>query len=309
MTNRTLDWPHLSHSLLCMLVSGLLVLAQCVSIFALEYQSNKTLAQQLKKISSDHRKFVRLESIAKSIGKNDVWRVELGEGTDEERSKRPAMLLVAGIEGNDLAGTVSAVAWIEHLAKSYETDPAIRKLLETTTIYVFPRMNPDAADHFFAKPKMEIAVSHQPFDDDNDGLVDEDGPEDLNGDSLITWMRAEDPEGEYLIDPIEPRLLMKADKTKGEKGGWRFLSEGIDNDKDEGCNEDGLGWVNFNRNFPYNYKFIAPWAALYPVSEIETRTLADFVVAHPNIGIVFTFGAADNLLQTPKGEPGGKRPP
>jgi len=45
---------------------------------------------------------------------------------------------------------------------------------------------------------------------------------------------------------------------------------------------------------------------------VETKaqdiTLADFVIAHPNIGISFTFGAADNLVQTPKGE-APKRPP
>ncbi|MBI1785907.1 hypothetical protein HYR69_12250, partial [Candidatus Sumerlaeota bacterium] len=84
-----------------------------------------------------------------------------------------------------------------------------------------------------------------------------------------------------------------------EKGAWRLLSEGKDNDGDEVWNEDGLGGVNFNRNFPYNYEYFGAAAGLHPVSEIETRALADFVVAHPNIGIVFTFGAADNLLKTP----------
>src|SRR6185503_11696796 len=144
---------------------------------------------------------------------------------------------------------------------------------------------------------------------DHDGLVDEDGPDDLNGDGLITSMRIEDPEGEFILDPTDSRLLIKADKTKGEKGVWRLLSEGRDNDHDDEWNEDGPGGVNFNRNFPYNYKFFAPWAGLHQVSEIETRALADFVVAHPNIGIVFTFGAADNLIQTLKSEAGGKRPP
>jgi hypothetical protein len=66
--------------------------------------------------------------------------------------------------------------------------------------------------------------------------------------------------------------------------------------------------VNFNRNFPYGFKFFAAGSGRHQVSEVETRALADFIVAHPNIGIAFTFGAADNLLQTPKGE-APKRPP
>jgi hypothetical protein len=66
--------------------------------------------------------------------------------------------------------------------------------------------------------------------------------------------------------------------------------------------------VHFNRNFPCNYRFFGAGAGLYPMSEEVTRKLADFVVAHPEIGLVFTFGNVENLLQTPKGE-APKRPP
>jgi hypothetical protein len=275
---------------------------------AVGYEDNKVLAKHLKDVAKDHRKIVRVEKAAETLGKNDVWRLDLGNGSDEERKQRPAMLLVAGAEGNDLAGTASAVAWIESLAKSYDSDEKIKKLLDSTTIYVWPRLNPDAARHFFAKPRLEIATSDQPFDDDHDGLKDEDGPDDLNGDGRITWMRVEDSAGEYISDPAEPRLLLKADPIKGERGHWRYLSEGRDNDGDKAWNEDGIGGVNFNRNFPFNFKFFAPGSGRHQVSEIETRALADFVIAHPNIGIVFTFGAVDNLVQTPKAE-GPKRPP
>ncbi|MEK7992969.1 MAG: M14 family zinc carboxypeptidase, partial [Planctomycetota bacterium] len=79
------------------------------------------------------------------------------------------------------------------------------------------------------------------------------------------------------------------------------LTEGIDNDHDERWNEDGPGGVNFNRNFPYGYEFFAPDAGVHQVSEAETRALADFIIEHPNIGIVVTYGAADNLSKTPKG--------
>jgi hypothetical protein len=288
----------------------LALLAWAQAAWALEYPTHKNLSQQLKKLASAHRGLVRVESAAESLGKREVWAVELGSGKDDERKTRPAFLVVAGLEGNDLAGPVSTMAWLETLAGNYEKDPAIKKLLDTTTLYLFPRVNPDAAEHFFAKPKQELAVNHLPTDDDHDGLTDEDGPEDLNNDGLITSMRVEDAEGEFILDPADPRLLLKADRSKGEKGAWRSLSEGIDNDHDEAWNEDGVGGVNFNRNFPYNYKFFAPGAGRHPVSEPETRALAEFIVNHPNIAIVFTFGAADNLTQMPKTEPGGSaRPP
>ena len=275
-----------------------------------EYYDNKSLGRRLASIAEENPSLVRVESIPLSMRKHKVWLVELGKGTKQDRQTRPAMLVVAGIEGNDLIGCTAAVTWIEHLVEQYQSDAEIAKLLQTTTIYIVPRLNPDAAEHFFADLKLETSTNHKPFDDDHDGLLDEDGPDDLNEDGLITWMRIEDPEGEYILDRNDDRLLLKADHFKSEVGAWRYLREGIDNDNDEKWNEDGLGGVNFNRNFPYNYTFFAEDAGIHQVSEAETRALADFVIEHPNIGIVVTYGSADNLLKAPEGaEPAGRREP
>jgi murein tripeptide amidase MpaA len=296
-------WPTL------FLAAGLCWPPLLESAETLRYETYKQLGSHLRKLARAQRSLVRLEKLAQTRDGLDVFLAEVGSGGEADRRQRPAFLLVAGIEGNDLAGTASAMAWIEHLTAGYEKEASIKKLLDTTTVYVVPRLNPEAAEHFFTKPKREALVSNRPVDDDKDGLVDEDGLEDLNGDGLITWIRVEDPEGEYVLDPAEPRLLLKADRIKGERGAWRLLMEGTDNDKDEAWNEDGPGGVNFNRNFPFNYKFFDPVTGGHQVSEAESRALADFVVGHPNIGLVFTFGAVDNLIQPPKGEPGGKRPP
>lgn len=83
--------------------------------------------------------------------------------------------------------------------------------------------------------------------------MDEDGPEDLNGDGYITLMRVKDPEGNYIIDPKEPRLMRLADPKKGEKGMYKIYSEGLDNDDDGQINEDPLGGVEINRNFPHDF--------------------------------------------------------
>lgn len=275
---------------------------------ALDYLDNKALTKQLKELAKEHKKMARLERAAETLGKNELWRMELGAGNDEARKQRPALLVVAGIEANDLVGTASVLAWAESLLSGYETNTQIKSLLDSTTIYLWPRLNPDGARSFFEKPRVETTTGHQPVDNDHDGLMDEDGPEDLNGDGLISWMRIEDREGEYILDPIEPRLLLKADRLKGERGAWRYLVEGRDNDGDKAWNEDGIGGVNLNRNFPFNYRFFGAGAGPHQVSEPETRALADFVVEHPNIAAAFTFGSPDNLAQTPKGET-PKRPP
>lgn len=272
------------------------------------YLDNKPLVSRLKELAREHKGFIHATEVCESAGKHEVWRLELGTGSAGERAKRPAMLVAAGIEGNDLAGTAAVLAWVESLARQQATNEAVRKLLDSTTIHVWPRLNPDAAQKFFAKPLLETSTNGRADDEDHDGLLDEDGPEDLNGDGVVTWMRVEDPDGEWMLDPVDARLLVKADRVKGERGAWKLFSEGRDNDGDEQWNEDGPGGVNFNRNFPYGYKFFAPGAGRHQVSETETRALAEFVVVHPEIGVVFSFGAGDNLSQTPKGD-APKRPP
>ncbi len=291
-------------------ISIALVTMALPAVRAAQYYDDKSLERHLESLAERNPGLVRVESVARSMGGRKVWLIEAGKGTKQERKARPAMLVVAGIEGNDLIGSAAAVAWIEHLIEKYAEDAEAARLLKTTTIYVIPRLNPDAAEQFFVRPQLETPLNDKPVDDDHDGLVDEDGPEDLDGDGLITWMRIEDPQGEYILDPKDGRLLMKADHLKGEVGSWRYLAEGIDNDHDERWNEDGPGGVNFNRNFPYDYKFFAPDAGVHQVSQVETRALADFVIEHPNIGIVVTYGAADNLSKTPKGaSPAERRKP
>ena len=291
------------------LLLALAVLCWPASPAEIKYLDNNELNRELNALARAHRDFARIHNFAETTGKQEVRLLELGSGKPDERKTRPAVLVVAGIEGNDLSGTASTLYWARQLVEAASTNGPTKDFLGSTTIYILPRLNPEAVASWFASPRAERTTTLLPkVDDDHDGMLDEDGPEDLNEDGLITSMRVEDPEGEYLLDPADPRLLIKADRSKGEKGRWRLLVEGRDNDKDEAWNEDGPGGVNYNRNFPYNYRFFAPWAGVYQMSESVTRALAEFVVDHPNIAVVFTFGAADNLTQTPKAEP-PKRPP
>ncbi len=277
---------------------------------ATEYTNWRSMTGQLAGLARQDPNLVRVRELAPSREKRPVWLVEIGVGSEENRGARPAVLIVAGIEGNDLVGPFTAVAWIERLMKQYREDPPTAELLKKTTIYVVPCLNPDARERFFTSPRIEMSGNNTPQDDDHDGLVDEDPCEDLNSDGLITMMRVEDKEGEYILDPNEKRLLLKADPLKGEKGVWKLLPEGLDNDHDKRWNEDGPGGGNFNRSFPHNYQYFAAEAGVLPISQAETRALADFVVAHPNISIVLTYGAADNLRKTPKAarSPGRAKP-
>lgn len=291
---------------------------QPVTAFAADYHDNSQLDARLEALARANPDLIRVQKLGSGGAPSQVAILEIGprqksravrlDNGAELTVRVPAMLALGGIEGNDLAGSFTLLYWAEQLARQSSTNDGLKKILDSTTIYVLPRVNREAASAYFARPRLETTANRLPVDDDHDGMTDEDGPEDLDGDGLITWMRVEDPEGEYIPDPQDARLLLKADRSRGEIGKWKLLPEGTDTDKDEAWNEDGPGGVNLNRNFPYQFKFFATTSGAHPMSEDVTRALADFIVAHPEIGLVFTFGAADNLSQTPKGE-APKRPP
>lgn len=282
--------------LLSLCILGGFLFAQIPS----RYHSYSDLTTTLKQLSSQYSSLIKMESIVTMVKGNDVWAVTIGKGAT---GNRKAVLVVGGIEATHLAGSEHALRLIEHLAQSYGRVDSITALLDNTTIYVIPRANPDASESFFAKPLAERAINYNPYDDDRDAAVDEDDVEDVNKDGIISWMRVNDPRGEWIVNPDDARLMKKADPSKGERGMYRLLSEGMDNDKDEEWNEDPVGGTDFNRNFTFNYQFFGKHSGIHQISENATRALANFVFDHPNIALIFTFSSNDNLTTAWKNEP------
>lgn len=238
-------------------------------------------------------KLVSYSALARTLGGNDVGLLTVGTGKVDEK---PAVLLVAGVNPIRPVDSEVLLRVAQRLVKAAETDAEIRGLLDRVTIYVIAQAAPDAVEAFFAKPLEQREVNLRPIDDDTDGQTDEDGPDDLNGDGLITVMRVEDAAGKYITHPGDDRVMIEADPKKGEHGRYTLYVEGRDNDGDGRLNEDPPGGVAFDRNFTFNYPYFKPGAGPHQVSEIETRAVADFAFEHRNIVLVWTLSDRDNLL-------------
>jgi hypothetical protein len=263
------------------------------------YHDHAALTKAVQALAGANKAIVKIESLGKSRGGRDIWALQLANPGPIEPAKRPALLIAAGFEGDHLVGTEIALTVAEYLAKNAASDAAVKARLDDGTIYVVPRVNPDGAEGFFAPLKTGSRTNAEPFDDDNDGRTDEDGPEDLNGDGLITVMRVPAADGEYMIDPEDARLMKKADPKKGETGAYKLYTEGIDNDGDGFINEDPAGGVDLNRNFAHDYAYYKPDAGPHMVSAAEARALMAWIVAHRNVAAMLTFGESDNLVVAP----------
>ena len=258
------------------------------------YHRPEELAAAVQDISRANPGFAKVHLLAKSAGGRDIVLLEIGPETAKTAKLLPAVFVAADMDG---AVPLSSEAAL-HLAKLLIEKADMRS---DRTWYLLPCGNPDAASLFFAKPLRRDPRNAKPVNDDKDDAGDEDGPEDLNGDGLITMMRVKDPEGEWLPVPGQPRLMKRAEGAKGEKGIYKLATEGIDNDKDGQYNEDGPGGVNAGVNFPQMFKHFAADGGPWPGSEAESFALMKFFDAHREVGLVFVFGEASYGLAPPRG--------
>lgn len=269
----------------------ILVVLFALRLSAQEYSNYADQVNRVTALAKAYPSLVTVNSIARTNGGRDIWLMTIGTG---KTASKPAIAVIGGTEGSHLLGAEMAIGFAENLLKNSNND-TIKNRLAKTTYYVFPNMSPDAMEQYFAKLKFERNGNDTQTDDDRDGKVNEDGFDDLNGDGKITMMRIESPIGDYRLHPDDPRVLIKADAAKGEKGKYLLFTEGIDNDKDGQLNEDGEGGISFNKNFTYKHNTFAPGAGDYPASEKETRALLDFLYDAFNVFAVISFGSNNNL--------------
>ncbi len=261
-----------------------------------KYHNYAEMSGLLQTMAGAHKDIAKLVSIGKTAGGRDIWLVEIANPAGVPPAERPALLVAANFEADHLIGSEIALAVIDGLLKGYPSNADVKARLDNSVIYVIPRMNPDGAEGFFSPVKLGRKTNLAPRDEDNDGRTDEDGPEDLNKDGLITLMRVKASGGEYMIDPEEPRLMRRADPKKGETGAYKIYWEGLDRDKDGFIGEDPAGGTDLNRNFMHDYPYYKPDAGPYMVSEKESQALMAWMVAHENVAAVLTFGESDNLI-------------
>ncbi len=200
---------------------ALLALASGLSA-AVGFDKYHTLAElnaALQECVSANPSVAKVHKLAQSPGGKDVILVEIGPEVGKAEKTVPAVFVGANFEG---LVPISGEAAL-YLVKQLIERPDVRKNL---TWYVLPCPNPDAAARFFGKPLYADPRNLRPSNDDMDDAVDEDGYDDLDGNGIITVMRVKDPAGEWIPVPGEPRLMKKADWSKGEKGVYKLYSEG-----------------------------------------------------------------------------------
>lgn len=263
------------------------------------YYTYEMVVEALKSLNKAYPHLTKLDMIGKSDEGREIYAITVNNPKTGPELDKPAIYVDGNIHGNEIQAGEVALYLLNYLLTNYGKNDEVTKLVDKKCFYVIPVVNVDGRVHFFKDPNTSSSNRslRRPKDDDRDGLVDEDFPDDLDGDGNICLMRKRDPFGRYKTDPEDPRLMIRV--KPGEKGEWTILGqEGIDNDGDGIINEDSEGYVDGNRNWGYDWapEYVESGAGDYPFSGTGIKAVGKYIRARPNICMAWAFHNSGGLF-------------
>lgn len=229
-----------------------------------------------------------LSSIGKSHEGRDIWCMTLTNAATGPHDAKPGYFIDANIHAGEVTGSAVCLETIRHLLEGHGTDPRATRLLDDYAVYVVPRVSVDGAEAYLTEAdSLRASTRPWPPGPEPEGLR----PEDLDGNGWIATMRVPDPAGPWKVSDRDPRLMVPREPDEAGGTYYWLLPEGRLTDHVPGALIGEIPLAPRRRGLDLNRNFPAAWApegeqagaGPYPLSEPETRALADFLLAHPNI--------------------------
>lgn len=255
---------------------------------------NDQILTMMRAYAAAYPDWVKITSLGKTSKGGDTWLMTINNPATGTPESKPALYLDGATHANEIQGTETCMYAVNFLLKNYGKLERVTEFLDRATVYVIPMMNIDSRALWFTEPSTPNYPRTLPvgIDDDRDGLIDEDGFEDINGDGEITQMRKKVPlgQGRFKLDPKDPRLMIPVGPT--ELGDYIMLGiEGIDNDGDGQVNEDTMGYIDPNRAWGEGWmpRYVQAGSSEYPLQYPEQRNIAEWARTHLNVNVVLSY--------------------
>ena len=243
---------------------------------------------------------VELTSVGVTPEGRKMWFLTLtSRGTGPALSK-PAIVVDGNMHATEGGGGVAALHLAWRLIRDYGADPRVTQVLDTSCIYVLPRLTPDGVDAVLNDGRFIRSVNRPyPGDKSESGIQHRD----IDGDKRPVFMRFRDPNGPWKISKADPRLMVPRDpdETGGEY--WRVLPEGMITDYNGETIADppALEPLDLGQNFPGDQGRANPGIGTgkYPTSEPEVAAYVGAIAKRPNIVAHVTCHTFGGLILTP----------
>jgi hypothetical protein len=282
----------------------------------LRFDNYYSLDQLYKALEALHKAYPRLTTL-ETVGTTEEGRPIMAMTVNNPETggllEKPGVYVDGNIHGNEIQGGDICLYLLDYVLGRYGKNDEITTLLDKNVLYIVPVVNPDGRFHFMSEANTSSSNRSLriPLDDDRDGLVDEDFPDDLDGDGNICQMRRRDPFGRLKTDPEDPRLMIPV--KEGEKGEWTLIGlEGLDNDGDGRVNEDSEGYVDPNRNWGFDWAppYVQGGAGEYPFQSTGFQGMSRWILSKTNICIGWSFHNSGGMyLRGPSRQGLGEYPP
>ncbi len=166
------------------------------------------LYSDMQQLQQAFPKFLKLASIGKSHDGRDIMLMTINNPDTGPEMSKAAMYIEANVHGNEIQGGEVCLYTIWYLMENYGRIDNVTRLVDERVFYIVPTINPDGRQYFMESPGGNARSGHVPVDEDNDGLYDEDGPNDLNGNGVIEQIRKYVPgRGTHRLSRLDKRIL------------------------------------------------------------------------------------------------------
>lgn len=269
-----------------------------------KYDELETCLQELSKTYPD---LMKLDINCISEENRNQYVASITNFNTGDIKDKPALYIDGNIHAGEVTSSMCAMHTIDYLLTNYSSDDSIKKLLDTTGVYVIPRVSPDGVEAYLTTPYTLRSVNREYLKQDG-GIKQED----LDNDGVIRMMKIPSRYGAWKIDEDNNLTLRSPSDDNGDF--FDIYPEGVFEDYEGSENlkirKNDFG-LDFNRNFPFGW-FPEPrqaGAGKYPLSNIETKAIADFVIDHPNIcGAAIGHTSGGIILYPPGTKPSDKIP-
>jgi len=180
------------------------------------YYDWKEIGDICRRLQKMYPNLVKYGSIGKSVEGKEIHLLTVTNFEKGDADRKPGIYIDGNIHSNEIQGSEVALYTAWYLVENFSNITWIGELLNDRVFYIVPTINPDARDHFIheANTPSSPRSGLLPRDDDGDGKLDEDGFDDLDNDGNIVRMRKRDPNGRWIADPDDPRIMIQAKKDQ-----------------------------------------------------------------------------------------------
>lgn len=252
-------------------------------VFSPSYRSQTQVVELCRALAAAAPSAARSFELSPAGGVPALVGVEFGKPGPLPLEERPTLLVLGGLDGESLVGGEAAFAVIARLTAAPE------RLPDGVAIVVVPWAAPAALARLQRGVAGEREAGALSIDEDRDGRLDEDGPDDVDGDGLVLEMLVEDRSGGWTFSS-DPRFLVPAAAGDGVR--YRRVPEGRDDDGDGAYNEDGARGVALDRNFPVGRE--NAWrdarSGPTPLCDPTARALADLALSRRTVAVILLQG-------------------